>query len=254
MLIKVNNNSVRKVMKKNYNTKAFTLIELLVVISIIAVLMSILLPSLNRARAQAKAVVCKSNLRNLYIAEVVYTEDFDGWFPSADKTQKLGGHWPFRAAKGYRSKYDRRGLPETFGINALFDEMKYVSADSDVWICPDLGMKWMKDYECTYSFSLAGNLSKNRMPALVSKYPSSLLLNDNVTHYTPTPVGFYVSQNNRPSSTIPLNERVMPHKVLGKQKKNQYGEIVPDYNTFMMVTYDGWVGTNGENKERMKSL
>jgi prepilin-type N-terminal cleavage/methylation domain-containing protein len=254
MLIKVNNNSVRKVMKKNYNTKAFTLIELLVVISIIAVLMSILLPSLNRARAQAKAVVCKSNLRNLYIAEVVYTEDFDGWFPSADKTQKLGGHWPFRAAKGYRSKYDRRGLPETFGLNALFDEMKYVSADSDVWICPDLGMKWMKDYECTYSFSIAPVLSKRRMATVVSKYPFTPLLNDNVNFYTPTPVGFYVSDGNRPSSTIPDTEQIMPHRIFEKKERNQYGEIKPDKDVYMIVTNDGWVGTNGENKERMKSL
>ncbi len=60
----------------------FTLIELLVVIFIIALLMSILMPTLQRARKQAKAVVCKSNLRQWGIIFSMYTMDNDGYFPS----------------------------------------------------------------------------------------------------------------------------------------------------------------------------
>ena len=56
----------------------FTLIELLVVISVIAVLMAILLPSLNRAREQGKRVVCRSNLKQLGIAWYTYAQDNDG--------------------------------------------------------------------------------------------------------------------------------------------------------------------------------
>jgi prepilin-type N-terminal cleavage/methylation domain-containing protein len=60
----------------------FTLIELLVVISIIALLMSILMPALNRANRQAKAAMCKSNLHQWGIIFEMYTSEHDGLFPA----------------------------------------------------------------------------------------------------------------------------------------------------------------------------
>lgn len=58
--------------------RGFTLIELLVVVAIIAVLISILLPSLGKAREVSKAAVCLSNLRSLMQAVHVYANDHDG--------------------------------------------------------------------------------------------------------------------------------------------------------------------------------
>ena len=64
----------------------FTLIELLVVVSIIALLVSILLPSLQRARDQAKAVVCSSQMRGLTQGLGNYTTDHNDWIPGMNTT------------------------------------------------------------------------------------------------------------------------------------------------------------------------
>ena len=61
--------------------RAFTLIELLVVVAIIALLISILLPSLSRARAQARQLVCVTQLRSMGNAARLYGEDNKGFVP-----------------------------------------------------------------------------------------------------------------------------------------------------------------------------
>ena len=68
-------------MKLSNRKTGFTLVELLVVIGIIALLISILLPSLNRARETANRVKCASNLRQLCASLLNYATDYKGKFP-----------------------------------------------------------------------------------------------------------------------------------------------------------------------------
>ena len=67
--------------------RAFTLIELLVVISIIAVLLSILMPALKAAKKRTEAVLCQSNLRQVGIAANLYAEAYDNYVPRGAGTQ-----------------------------------------------------------------------------------------------------------------------------------------------------------------------
>jgi len=74
--------------------KGFTLIELLVVIAIIALLMAILMPSLNRVKKQAKSVSCQGQLKQWALIFAMYTNDNDGYFydrPFGTDYEKM---WP----------------------------------------------------------------------------------------------------------------------------------------------------------------
>ena len=75
-------------MRMMYRAKGFTLIELLVVISIIAVLMGILMPSLRKAREQAQRTACAANLKASAQAGVMFADGNDGLFPEAQVSDK----------------------------------------------------------------------------------------------------------------------------------------------------------------------
>lgn len=70
-------------MDRQSRHSAFTLIELLVVIAIIAILASILFPVFAQAKAQAKAVACLSNLKQLGTAVFIYANDYDDHIPNS---------------------------------------------------------------------------------------------------------------------------------------------------------------------------
>ena len=83
------------------NKRAFTLVELLVVIAIIALLMSILMPVISKARRQAQEVVCLSNLKQWAPIFSMYTMDNNGYF--SDTSYRVTSVWWIAPLRPYYS-------------------------------------------------------------------------------------------------------------------------------------------------------
>ena len=111
----------------------FTLIELLVVIAIIAILAAILFPVFAQARSKARQTTCVSNLKQVGLAIVMYTQDYDEMFP-------LGAYNP--PGQPIAMWYD---LVEPYvkgGAKAIITSSTAAGrAAAPFWICPDLENK-----------------------------------------------------------------------------------------------------------------
>ena len=135
-------------------TNGFTLIELLVVISIIALLISLLLPALGGARRSAIQVVCMNQMRQIYVPLNAWADDYSDTYPTL---YELGGRAPLRVAAGVAwnssSRNSDRALPETFGLPSLLDDGGYYEGNGGHWICPGEGLPDVASWGNSYNVS-----------------------------------------------------------------------------------------------------
>jgi prepilin-type N-terminal cleavage/methylation domain-containing protein len=107
----------------------FSLVELLVVIGVIALLISILMPSLNKARQQAKIVSCASNMRQVGLAILMYANDNKGKIPA-------GNFYNYPIAN--RSDLSHDAIAGNAGDSGFIgsDLKKYLGNNMAMFLCP----------------------------------------------------------------------------------------------------------------------
>jgi len=145
---------------------AFTLIELLVVIAVIALLLAILMPALNKARELAQGTVCKGNLKNFTLAMLMYLGDNDNKFNDPDKCY-FSQREPFPVEAGVAGEHlhlrwcngdiNLKSHPEYGGT--LFSYMKNARA----FICPTFSRLASKRSDDQF-FLANGNSISNYQP------------------------------------------------------------------------------------------
>jgi prepilin-type processing-associated H-X9-DG protein len=128
-----------KVLRRSKGLGAFTLVELLVVIGIIALLISILLPSLSAARRSANSVKCLASLKEIGNGFRLYAIDNHGYYPAArdrtadDKRAKESHSWTDLIAKYMNGT---RGLVD-------YTDIAKVRRNSVIWGCPE----WTRSHD-----------------------------------------------------------------------------------------------------------
>lgn len=113
------------------NRKAFTLIELLVVIAIIAILAAILFPVFARARENARRASCQSNLKQIGLGIMQYTQDYDEKLPRSANLDSS----PFESNPASSGTYH-------LWWHAIYPYVK----STQVYICPSTNDTWSGNY------------------------------------------------------------------------------------------------------------
>jgi prepilin-type N-terminal cleavage/methylation domain-containing protein len=148
---------------------AFTLIELLVVVAILALLISILLPSLSRARAQAKATLCLSNLKQIGNAMAFYGSDYRDYLPPYCISRRINNSYSDHTNTPYWFQY----LPFKY----LYNNVAVATCPSDDLVDirkkpqlrgPHLELKALRPI-IFYSYAMNPNQPKSGQPV----YPNT---------------------------------------------------------------------------------
>jgi len=132
--------------RRRERSRGFTLIELLVVIAVIAVLMAVILPALNRARESGKRAVCLNNTKSLAVAWTLYCSDCDGLMPSSHGVSTSG--W----VRGLTGTYATRPIeaPQAEQVAAIRAGELYPYTNTEkVYRCPVAQKYEMRTYSAS---------------------------------------------------------------------------------------------------------
>ena len=167
--------------------RAFTLIELLVVIGILSLLVSIMFPSLSKARDYAKLIMCRTNLKGIGLGWKMYNDEYPGKIPIA------------------------LTLPNVTDLEypSIMTVMAAQVPESNIWECPSDDMRYFEDYGTSYEYYLGFFAPMLENPFTGSEMARTAwqLLEENPT--ISTIIGD--AEGFHPTSADPLNRQCMYH-------------------------------------------
>lgn len=142
--------------------KAFTLIELLIVVAIIALLLSISIPALRRAKEAGRVVVCKSTLRGLTAAHYMYYTLHKRLLPISTQLKRDNDEMrPWFVLDDYRSLLDLPPLAERYKKRHWPDWQEYKPSYPKKYICPSAKVALNSAEEGLYAMNRSYGLNSH---------------------------------------------------------------------------------------------
>jgi len=148
--------------RRNAKSAGFTLVELLVVIGIIALLISILLPALSRARESARAVACSSNMRQIGLAMMLYAGNNKNQLPCLPYNTTVTYNYTGASGPGsftYTYAGEGGGFPvfiysAAYAAYGLWYDLRPYNITGNVAKCPSDTTRWGSNFSVQGSWSL----------------------------------------------------------------------------------------------------